>query len=322
MLQSLQDAIKSIESGHRLVIAGDEDLLLKLPKGNWIGGSIPYFMDAKGGKISKTEVFVNNLTDCTTGSVIKTYSVADLPKIANEAPEHGFSMVIIPAFSEAHFSYAQNAPNYEDIFMKPILGWVSGLHLNDLGKVTPKVFNGLTGTSFEKEAVVMHFEIDSSKNATVNILNVFDQGDGETITFDEEGFEVHDCIVNGKKQKFSEWVLNSKVDTKLPLVADYCGAKINVSYQATRESDGAVLLYAPVFKGVEYKIAKPVPDYVSAFQKIVPDNPSPVFACNCILNFLYSELEGKVIKNMDGPITFGEIAYQLVNQTLVYLEIQ
>jgi hypothetical protein len=33
-------------------------------------------------------------------------------------------------------------------------------------------------------------------------------------------------------------------------------------------------------------------------------------------------LEGKVVEKMSGPITFGEIAYQLVNQTLVYLEIQ
>ncbi|MCL1894566.1 MAG: hypothetical protein FWG02_10130 [Holophagaceae bacterium] len=322
MLQSLQDTIKSIENGRRLVIAGDEGLLAKLPKGDWIGGSIPYFMDAVGGKITREEVFVHDLTDCTTSATIKTYSVADLPKIAKEAPEHGFSMVIIPAFSEAHLSYAQNAPNYEDIFMKPIFGWISGIHLSDLGKVTPKVFSGATGVALEREAIVMHFKIPEGKNATVNILNVFDQGDGDAITFETEGFEVMDCFVNGKKEKFSEWITKNNLDTKLPLVADYCGAKINVSYQATRESDGAVLLYAPVFKGVEYKIAKPVPDYVSAFQKIVPDNPSPVFTCNCILNFLYSELEGKVVKNMYGPITFGEIAYQLLNQTLVYLEVK
>jgi len=46
-----------------------------------------------------------------------------------------------------------------------------------------------------------------------------------------------------------------------------------------------------------------------------------VYTCNCILNFLYGELEGKVIGSFDGPVTFGEIAYQLVNQTLVYVSI-
>jgi hypothetical protein len=45
-----------------------------------------------------------------------------------------------------------------------------------------------------------------------------------------------------------------------------------------------------------------------------------MFSCNCILNFLYGELEGKSIGTFTGPVTFGEIAYQLVNQTLVYVK--
>jgi hypothetical protein len=47
-----------------------------------------------------------------------------------------------------------------------------------------------------------------------------------------------------------------------------------------------------------------------------------VFSCNCILNFLYGGFEGKRINNFNGPITFGEIAYQLINQTLVYVLIE
>ena len=47
-----------------------------------------------------------------------------------------------------------------------------------------------------------------------------------------------------------------------------------------------------------------------------------VFSCNCILNYLYSELEGKKTGSFVGPITFGEVAYQLLNQTLVYLKIE
>ena len=48
---------------------------------------------------------------------------------------------------------------------------------------------------------------------------------------------------------------------------------------------------------------------------------APEFSCNCILNYLYGELEGKVTEGMYGPVTFGEIAYQLLNQTLVYVRI-
>ena len=47
----------------------------------------------------------------------------------------------------------------------------------------------------------------------------------------------------------------------------------------------------------------------------------PVFSCNCILNYLYGGLEGEKIPPYAGPITFGEVAYQLLNQTLAYCEI-
>lgn len=47
----------------------------------------------------------------------------------------------------------------------------------------------------------------------------------------------------------------------------------------------------------------------------------PAFSCNCILNFLYGGLEGERALPIGGPATFGEIAYVLLNQTLVYMEI-
>ena len=41
-----------------------------------------------------------------------------------------------------------------------------------------------------------------------------------------------------------------------------------------------------------------------------------------MLNYLYAELEGKKTGSIVGPITFGEIAYVLLNQTLVHLLIE
>ena len=46
------------------------------------------------------------------------------------------------------------------------------------------------------------------------------------------------------------------------------------------------------------------------------------YSCNCILNYLYGEMEGKSVSGFTGPMTFGEIAYMLLNQTLVRLELQ
>jgi hypothetical protein len=322
MLLSLEETTKIIETGRRLVIAGDESLLSKLPKGNWIGGTSPYFMSEEGGVATREEVYVNDLTDCTLGAKIKTYPASELPRVAHDAYDHGFTVLIIPCFSDAHTEYAHNAPEYEQLFMNPIVGWISGVHLDDFRKVPPKVFNGQTGVGSDNDAIAMHFQIEDGKMATVHILNVFEQGSGDLLTFDEEGFVIVNCFVNGEKQNLSEYIKRTGLDTKLPLVADYCGAKVNVSYQGVRESDGAAMAYAPIFKGVKYKLAAPVPDYVAAFHSKLPHDASPVFACNCILNFVYSQLEGKTVENMYGPVTFGEIAYQLVNQTLVYLEVK
>ncbi|MBF9025922.1 hypothetical protein HKCCD6035_10255 [Rhodobacterales bacterium HKCCD6035] len=46
------------------------------------------------------------------------------------------------------------------------------------------------------------------------------------------------------------------------------------------------------------------------------------YSCNCTLNYLYGEMEDKSVSGFTGPMTFGEIAYMLLNQTLVRLELQ
>jgi len=98
---------------------------------------------------------------------------------------------------------------------------------------------------------------------------------------------------------------------------------VYVSIQAMLDKEKSVQFYAPVFEGVSYRIARPVEDYAAKFHVAVPNGAAkPVFACNCILNFLYGELEGKKTGAITGPITFGEIAYQLLNQTMVFLQIE
>lgn len=321
MLITLDDAIKKIKENKKIHFAGEENLLNQLPQGNWIGGTIPYFMDSDGGVISKDKIFATDIPDYDIK--IKCYSENDLEDITADAPDNGFSLVIIPATSKAHVTYAQNAPGYKDIFLKPIIGWISGIHLDEMGKTSPKVFNGLTGEITDQKAVVMHITLPSNKIASIGIINLFKQGNSDTITFDTNGFSVKDCFINGKKNNFSEYLLSNNIDIKLPLVANYYGAMINVSFQEIKKDEKTVNLYAPVFKGVEYKIAIPVSDYVADFQKALSAGSiNPVFSCNCILNFLYSELEGKKTGNVLGPITFGEVAYQLLNQTLTYLEIK
>jgi len=301
-----------------LMLAAAEPILMSLPSGEWIGGTIPYFMGDVGGCFDEQHILVTEMP-AAEGVSIKMYDGASLPSIALDAPENGCSFVIIPSGSAIHRQYAQEASGYDDMFMKPIAGWISGTSLSELGAVTPKVVDGRTGTMAENGAVVMHVALPDNVTAQVDIVNIFTQDDSDVLSFPKGGFEVTDCLVNGKSAQFAAYVKEHGIDTRLPLVANLNGAMINTSFQSVDEQQGVVRFYAPVFSEYEYRLARPVTDYAAAFAKAVPQQAGDaVFACNCILNYLYGELEGKQT-GLRGPITFGEIAYQLVNQTLVYV---
>ena len=320
MLKSKDEISKYIADGRVLLLAGEEEALSGLPKGNWIGGTIPYFMDETGGLVSRDRIFATELPPDVIRTTIKEYDEKSIGSIASDAFENGFTFLVIPSGSKVHVKYAQDAPNFDGIFLHPVVGWISGIHLSDMGGKTPKVFNGKDLKRSDSSAIAIHCELTPKKSCRIGMVNLFEQGTGDALGFDEEGFTVRNCLVNGRKTSFSAYLREKGIDTKLPLVADYCGTMVNVSIQEVRADE--VALYAPVFKGVEYRIAKPVQDYVNQFKAALPKGISPVFSCNCILNFLYSNLEGKKTERMYGPVTFGEIAYQLLNQTLVYLVIE
>lgn len=321
-LITVAGAAELIRSGKTLSIAGDEAALRQLPLGNWIGGTIPYFMAAGGGIVSRDQVFVTEVSGFASPPQLRFYDEGALAQICRNAPDNGYTVLIIPAFSGCHASFAANAPNYEEMYMKPLIGWIAGVHLDDLGKVTPKVVLGSTGEFAEDMAVVMDVPLAPGKFAQIDIVNLFRPGRGARITFAETGFAAGDCLIDGNKGNLVDYLIGNKIDTRLPLVADYSGAMINVSIKGIDQTARRADFYAPVFPGVEYRIAEPVNDYLTAFQAELPQLDNGIsFSCNCILNYLYSSLEGQRTGHVVGPMTFGEIGYQLLNQTLVYLTI-
>jgi hypothetical protein len=320
LLYPIAEVASKIASGKTLLLAGSESALSQLPKGNWIGGTTSYFIDAKGGTCSESSVFVNEVPDFALGFKIVEYTPETLPSICTDAPEKGFSFLILPAGSPVHTAYAQGAPGYEGLILKPVVGWVCGVPLTEIGRMQPKVFNGLTGESSSSRAVVMHIALPKNKVADLEIVNVFTHGTGDAISFPESGFAVSQCLVNGKSANFAQYIASVQADVRLPLTGNYNGSVVNVSLQSVDKTAGIVRLYAPVFPGVEYRFAAPVADYVTAFEAAIHPNDAPaVFSCNCILNYVHANLEGKSTGCIMGPITFGEIAHQLLNQTLVRL---
>lgn len=322
-LYTLSEVTEMINNGEVLLLSGDERALKNLPNGKWIAGTIPYFMSEKGGLLTHDEIQVVKLPSVVVDFHIKTYSTDELKNIPKDYLPNGFSYIIIPAFSDAHNDFAKNCSTYDGLFDRPLIGWISGFDLADVGKSSAKVINGLTGETTDSKAVVIHLNLPDDKYAKINIINLFKQGHGDSITFNQSGFEIVDCKVNGEDQNFAQYIATKKIDTQLPLVADYMGAMINVSFQAVDANAGKVNLYAPVFPGIEYKIATPISNYEQEFSaELVKANIKPLFSCNCILNYLYANLEGKKTGHIVGPMTFGEIAYMLLNQTMVYLIIE
>jgi len=318
-LQTVEEARALIQSGAPLLLAGEESVLRSLPTGNWIGGTIPYFMTADGGVVDRERVFVTRFPDYVTPTLISSYAVQDLPKIPQDYPEHGCSWIILPAGSELLQAFGRESVTYEGIFNVPLVGWVSGIHLSEMGKQSPKVVDGSTGLVYDNRAVVLHTKLPGNKVARVELLNLFKKGDGPAITFQEGGFQVKDCRIGGQVRNLAEYITSEKLDTKLPLVANYSGANINVSIQSVDAAKGLVNLYAAVFPGNDYHFAAQIGDYPAAFeQEMGARNENPSFSCNCILNFLYAGLEGRKTGTITGPITFGEVAYILLNQTMVY----
>lgn len=133
--------------------------------------------------------------------------------------------------------------------MKPIVGWIAGVHLDDLGSAAPVVVNGETLSFRQDQALATHIPLPESLYLRIEILNLFQPGPGDEICFSSTGFSAQACFVNRCLVNLAQHMVEQGVDTRLPLVANY-----------------------------------PAP---------VTARPSP------------------------RPMTFGEIAHQLLNQTMV-----
>jgi hypothetical protein len=322
MYVTQHEAASLIRNGAIAVFAGSEDALRTLPKGRWIGGTTPYFMTEGGGVIDSAKLFctvVDEAQDIRT----EVLTLETLPSVASGRFADGFSYLLMPAFSDVHRLYAVDGPAYDRLCDQPVMGWVTGVLLSELGSRTPKVFDGTTGRAHDDAALVMHVRLPAGSQVELDIVNLFTQGNGPEIHFPTDGFQAEACTVDGKPFNFARYLQDSGADTKLPLVADYAGAQVNVAVQAVDADRGTVSFYAPVIRGESYRFAKPVADYAAAYATGLgtADDPGRALACNCILNFLYAALEGKTTAGYVGPVTFGEIAYVLLNQTLVRLTV-
>ncbi|MFT6155099.1 MAG: hypothetical protein ACJA0E_002260 [Bermanella sp.] len=140
------------------------------------------------------------------------------------------------------------------MFFPPLMGWIAGVHLNDVDTEEAKTVFGPGAMLATDKAVAMHVSLPDGQMVNVHIVNLFEQGKCDKITLPSTDFNVDTCFLNGERARLSDYINHNNIDIKLPLVADYNGRNVNVSVQAVTGSE--VVLYAPVG------------DYVSTLHKL------------------------------------------------------
>jgi hypothetical protein len=321
-LLSFEKTSELIKQGAVLAIAGAPKLLRTLPHGRWMGGTTYYFVDTHGGRKSDADLFVTDLTRIG-GTNFHVYHAGDVERIIGDTPGEGFSLVIMPAASHSLREFAEKGHSSDALF-KAVVGWVAGTDVSAADAPKPFVIDGRDGKVFDDAVVAAHVLLPQGKVAAIQILNPFESRGGATIRFERIGFNATECTVDGKTVRLGQFLhAQNYGDGRLPLIGDFSGAGINASIRAINLATGQVDFYAPVFPGVDYHLAKPIENYAEAFAEKAKQLPTDtaVFGCNCILNYLYGELEGRAPLHPPGPITFGEVGHQLLNQTFVMLSI-
>jgi hypothetical protein len=310
-----------IKQNRLLVIAAAEVLLAQLPDGNWLGGSNPYLLGTEGGMYSEDMLYVKDFTDLAPDHKVCIYDKANIHRVTKDAFENSLIVVVFPAFSEVLQEFAVKSPEFENQYINPLLGWVSGLAFEKMGMESPTVYWG--ARRFTDKAIALHIKLPNEKVGRIEIVNLYEPGDGDEISFEHDGFNIKDCHINGQRMDFYTY-MHERNDLYLPLVADYTGAKINVAVLIDHVNK-KVKFFAPVFKNTIYKIAKKAKsDYINYLTERLKQekNSQLEYSYSCLYNYFNFQLENKPIAGFVGTFTFGEIAYQLLNVTFVYLLIE
>ena len=308
-LFSVEEVSAMIREEKKLLLAGDTKLLSQLPKGDWIGGTTPYFILRPEQMVESCEkLFVACLPDFVEAIEVREYDSSDIENIYSDAPQNGLTAIIIPFGSSVLSEFALNVTDYKNFARYPLCGWVSGQRLDVITTEKSYVRSGISDSLHSDKAVAMHIVLPENKYAEIHMSNSFEQSCGDIITFEHKTLVVKEALVNGVKQNFATYLREAKVDTKMPLVANYSGAMLNTNCFVI-ETD-TVYLSSPVFEQIEYRFAR---QSAFALEQDIADK-NVVMSASCVLNYVWPELCGKYIEIINAPAVYGQIVYQLISQ--------
>lgn len=324
-----------IREGRVLLLAGTEADLATLPPGSWIGGTTGYFITPHGCVLAGGQVFYTDFTAVAAAASWHSFGVETIHQLAQYYPENGFAILIMPGFSKLLGQTAGRIMEFDGLYNLPLMGWVSGVPLeglpDNLPLERPKTFTG--GPQADDEhAAVLYVSLPPQYFAQLHIANLFSPGEGPDIRFLQTGQVIEgDCFIGGERGNLARFIAETGVDRRLPLVADHEGALLNVAILHATAEDGRVVFLAPVSPALTYRFAEEVQDYEAEFTRAAEEIAleQAAHACICVLHYHHTGL-AKPVQPQDesgrgpditGPVTFGQIAYTVLNQTLTCLTI-
>ncbi|MCQ2252595.1 MAG: hypothetical protein MJZ61_04005 [Bacteroidales bacterium] len=313
-----------IKQGKVLGLCGHPTLLINLPKGNWIAGTCPYFVDGEG-IICDDKIYVDDFTDICKSVELKTFDETNIKDIAKK-DFNGFILMVIPVDSPTMEEYTTHSMEYENLFINPVVGYIAATTIERHGKEKTYCGIGATCELSSQKAAVMYVELHEGYTAKSEVIYL-DTPDtnGPVIEFPKTGVVQSDCLLDGKPGNIADYLstMGRQGSHYCDLVANLGGATVCKGIKYVDHVSREVGFFNPPFVGDKYHVAKADVDYVEEFNKIIDKKRKETNLCfyvGCASYYLGGNLTGKKI-NMNGFFGFGEIVYQIVNKTFVTLEI-
>ena len=240
--------------------------------------------------------------------------------------------MILPFGKGMDLEYASNCINYPNFGNRVVCGWravltnYSEFERND----ESLVFLGTSGERFTDKGVAMHVKLPEGKYAELHVFNPYKPENDDIIVFEEDGQQSQTALINGVKQNLRQYLIENGVNSMVgntvvsqkSLSGDYGGMSINIVILPDMEEDiridDVMQLGASVVKDIPFRLSSLNMENNESLKKKMNDDPI-VFSFACINNSPYPELFAKYVTQTNGPLVFGEIAYFMMNNGIVYV---
>lgn len=322
-MASVAEVGSLIKAGHILILAGAEDDLAKLPPGNWIGGTAAGFLIRDGLAETAGQLIYADLSPIATRTVLRVVSARQLRNLSQFYPENGFAMIIMPGQSDLLRAIATRMPDWPSLYNTPLVGWVSGVPLSEIGRRQPSIFCG-TGKPRHDRAAIMYVSLPENMFAELNVVNPFSVASCTAIRFFEKGYDIRDlCQLNGQRVRLNQLISTGKIDPTLPLLADKDGALLNNSIIAHDPEAGRVTFLNPVDPALTYRFAELPVSFSDSFAKASEGiNPATATLSSiCVAGLRHFDETMRHRLPAIAPVTFGQIGYTLLTQTIACLNL-